>query len=151
MKLTQTNLMALAILVGSLLVAGAYYAKPSLTNDQLNNVVVTQSFESITPAQFADRIEKGVTVIDIRTQEEITDGKVVDSALEMDYYNADFPKQLAALDKDGEYLIYCRSGNRSAETLKLMKSLGFTNVSDLKGGKNAWESSGRKLVMPAKS
>ncbi|MBX9136452.1 rhodanese-like domain-containing protein [uncultured Clostridium sp.] len=36
-------------------------------------------------------------------------------------------------DKDSQILVYCRSGLRSAEASKIIKSLGYNNIYDFGG------------------
>ena len=50
------------------------------------------------------------------------------------------------LSKDGEYALYCRSGNRSATALATMKDLGFTHAYHLGGGIGAWTAAGGEVV-----
>lgn len=45
-------------------------------------------------------------------------------------------------DKDAPLFIYCRSGRMSAEATPDLQRLGYTNIIDLKGGMQAWESAG---------
>ena len=84
------------------------------------------------------KTEEDLVVIDIRTPEEISEGKIQTSALEIDYYDDDFREQLNELSKDSKYLIYCRSGKRGAKALKIMGEEGFTDVRNLLGGYNGW-------------
>jgi rhodanese-related sulfurtransferase len=49
------------------------------------------------------------------------------------------------LDKNVSYLVYCRSGGRSAEAVKQMKQSGFNNIIELKGGITNWETEGYEL------
>ena len=65
-------------------------------------------------------------------------GIVENKQLVLDFYEADFGEQLAALDRGVPYVIYCRSGNRSGETREMMIELGFTDVANVAGGINAW-------------
>ena len=51
----------------------------------------------------------------------------------LDFYRDDFADRLAELDRDARYLLYCRSGNRSAETRSLMEDLGFADVRNIEG------------------
>jgi rhodanese-related sulfurtransferase len=44
---------------------------------------------------------------------------------------------LGKLDKDKEYFVFCRSGNRSGSACKLMADQGF-KVYNLAGGVGAW-------------
>src|ERR1035437_356440 len=48
--------------------------------------------------------------------------------------------------KEAKILVYCRSGAESAQAAQTLVSLGYTNVWNLDGGMNAWQSSGRTLV-----
>lgn len=90
---------------------------------------------------FAQLIESDeYIVIDVRTPEEIAEGKIIDRADEIDFYDEDFRDQIAELDRDQKYLLYCRSGNRSGKTLQLMQELGFENAQHLDGGITAWRS-----------
>ena len=84
-------------------------------------------------------------VIDVRTPEEYASG-YIDTAVNIDYYTADFREQLAALDKDKTYLIYCRTGRRSAGARDIMAELGFREVYNMSGGIVAWEAEGRPVV-----
>jgi len=79
------------------------------------------------------------TLIDIRTPEETAQGKIQSSAIEIDFYADDFQNKLSSLDRTGKYLIYCRSGNRTGQTLKIMQDLGFETAYDLDGGINVWD------------
>jgi phage shock protein E len=49
-------------------------------------------------------------------------------------------------DKSSKILVYCRSGVESAQAAQTLLNLGYTNVWNLDGGMNAWQSSGRTLV-----
>ena len=39
-------------------------------------------------------------------------------------------------------IVYCRSGARAALAALTLKTLGFENVANLKGGFNAWKEAG---------
>ncbi len=43
--------------------------------------------------------------------------------------------------------IYCRSGNMSAQAAIDLHRLGYTDITELKGGYNAWKATGRTLVL----
>lgn len=84
-------------------------------------------------------------LLDVRTQREFDNGHFP-KAIVLDYYAKDFRTKLAELDRSKKYLLYCRSGNRSGQTLRLMSQMGFTYAVDLNGGIVSWLSSGKKLV-----
>lgn len=103
--------------------------------------------ETVDAARFAEVVNDGsdrLVILDVRTPEEFAAAHIP-GAINLDYYRASFPSDLAALDRDAEYAVYCRSGNRSGETLLLMEELGFTNVSHLGGGVIDWYESGFPL------
>ncbi len=88
-----------------------------------------------------------LVVLDVRTPEEFAAGHL-DGAIMVDFYADDFADQLADLDPDGRYLLYCRSGNRSGQTRALMAELGFTDVADVDGGIVAWLDEGQPIIVP---
>jgi rhodanese-related sulfurtransferase len=42
------------------------------------------------------------------------------------------------LSNDKEVIVICQSGMRSGQASKLLKKLGYTKVTNVKGGMNAW-------------
>lgn len=78
-----------------------------------------------------------LVILDVRTQEEFNDGHL-EGAIMIDFYGDDFTEQLAQLDPEVPYLLYCRSGNRSGQTTSIMRDLGFLDVADIDGGIVAW-------------
>lgn len=86
-----------------------------------------------------------LVVLDVRTPDEFNAGHL-EGATMIDFYEADFAAQIAELDRDVPYLLYCRSGNRSGSAADLMQDLGFTNVIDIDGGITAWAGAGEPIV-----
>ena len=104
----------------------------------------TQTIELVSPAKAAEVIAEqpdGLVVLDIRTPEEFNEARLAD-AIMVDYYAPDFADQLDRLDKDVPYVLYCRTGNRSSDAVKTMKSLGFTEVYEIDGGIVNWYEQG---------
>jgi phage shock protein E len=99
----------------------------------------------VTPAESARLADDGVTVIDIRTPEEFAAGHLADATL-IDFYEADFADRIAELPTDEPYLVYCRSGNRSAQATRLMDELGFEQVYEMDGGIVAYAEAGLPLA-----
>jgi rhodanese-related sulfurtransferase len=86
-----------------------------------------------------------LVILDVRTPEEFAEARL-DGSVMLDFYEADFQTQLAELDPDVPYLLYCRSGNRSGQTAAMMKELGFTDVADVDGGIGAWADAGLPTI-----
>ncbi len=89
---------------------------------------------------------EGLVVLDVRTPEEYAGGRLPEAQL-LDFYRTDFADRLAELPKDVPYLLYCRSGNRSGQTIELMEQMGFTNVADVDGGISSWLDNGHPFVV----
>lgn len=103
----------------------------------------------VSPADAAAVIAAGsnVVVLDIRTPQEFNEG-IIEGAINIDFYESSFAATLDTLDKDAEYVVYCRSGNRSSQARKTFESLGFTNVTEIEGGIVDWYASGLPVVAP---
>ncbi len=86
-----------------------------------------------------DRLRGGgdYLVIDVRTPEEFDAGHIP-GAMDIDVKAMDFNRRIDSLDKDKNYLVYCRSGNRSSKALQMMKEAGFKNAHNVEGGYLAW-------------
>ena len=91
--------------------------------------------------QILDRPPPGLVVLDVRTQDEFEAGSLPGATL-VDFYGDDFVRRIEDLDREVPYLVYCRSGGRSAKTAQLMGQLGFRDVTDVEGGMLAWVDAG---------
>ena len=76
-------------------------------------------------------------LIDVRTPAEYAEGHI-EGSLMIDYKDDTFKSEIEKLDKDATYLIYCRSGGRSAKASDYMISQGFKDVTNMKGGYLDW-------------
>lgn len=98
------------------------------------------------PKDFLQKLENSNSIlIDVRTPEEFETGHIK-NAIDLDYRNASFSDKIRKLDPSKTYMIYCRSGKRSASTVDSLKNLGFTHLYDLKGGINAWKTENLPVV-----
>jgi rhodanese-related sulfurtransferase len=71
-------------------------------------------------------------IIDVRTPEEFATQHVV-GAVNIDVDGADFSSQIAELDPDQRYLVYCHSGNRSEQAASQMEAAGIKDIADAGG------------------
>ena len=92
--------------------------------------------------EFKAVIENGEgQLIDIRTPREYQMGHIP-GASTIDFYSSSYSSELAKLDKSKPIYIYCRSGSRTSKSVALLKSLGFTEIVNLKHGLIDWQRSG---------
>jgi phage shock protein E len=89
--------------------------------------------------------QSGVTIVDVRTPEEYAAGHV-DGAINLNVEGSTFGTDIAALDKNGTYAVYCHSGRRSALAADQMSQAGFTKVVNLKGGIADLQAAGASVV-----
>jgi rhodanese-related sulfurtransferase len=118
--------------ITSLLLAGC-----STTTTGATNMNVSEFSKKIT--------ESGVVILDVRTPGEFAEG-YIEGAQNIDFQSGNFENEIAALDKNVTYAIYCRSGNRSGQAAKIMHDAGFHDVYNLDGGVIDWTSEGMLLV-----
>jgi len=78
-------------------------------------------------------------ILDVRTEEEIEEGRIPNSANIDFYLGQGFLDALEELDKSKNYYVYCRSGNRSGQACAIMNSVGIENAYNLEGGFMNWE------------
>lgn len=108
--------------------------------------VDTPIFRNVTVAQ-ADSLIKANTgvrcfaLLDVRTQSEYDQGHIA-GAVKYDFNSGEFQSILDILDRHTAYLVYCRSGGRSAKAATLMRDRGFTAVYNMLGGFNDWTAAG---------
>jgi phage shock protein E len=69
-------------------------------------------------------LEAGATVIDVRTPDEYAAGHV-DGAKMVNIQDPTFAAEIAELDPEVTYVVYCRSGNRSATAAEEMRAIGL--------------------------
>ncbi|WP_200808996.1 rhodanese-like domain-containing protein [Demequina sp. NBRC 110051] len=95
------------------------------------------------PAESIELTEDSV-VVDVRTPAEYAGGHL-DGAVNLDLQSATFAADVAALDEDAEYVVYCQSGNRSGQATPVFEDAGLTVV-DAGGIADAAESTGLDVV-----
>lgn len=71
-------------------------------------------------------------VIDVRTPEEFAEGHLAGAEL-IDIQAADFGDRIAELDPEVTYVVYCRTGNRSAYAVRAMADIGIGSLYDAGG------------------
>lgn len=116
-----------AIVIGSLsvgLLILAIYIKNRGNNSHLR----------IDPQEAKRRLdkEKGIVLLDVRSQEEYIDSHIPKSiSIPLSVLRQEASEKLP--DKQITIFTYCRSGNRSRAAVKILLKQGYTNVFDLGG------------------
>lgn len=90
-------------------------------------------------AEEAKRImdeETGYIILDVRTEQEYSEGHIPGAVLLPDYEVSERAEELLP-DKEQLILVYCRSGNRSRGASAALAKLGYTNVVEF-GGIRSW-------------
>ena len=120
-------------------------ASPSLPAGvkPLNNQLVTATQAKALIAE--NQGSADFVIVDVRTPEEYASGHLA-NAINIDLEDKSFDSNIATLDKNKKYLVYCRSGRRSAEAAGKMVDIGIYNVYDLSGGITQWTAEGNPVV-----
>ena len=83
-------------------------------------------------------------LIDVRTAQEFSKGHL-EGALNWDWTNGDFKSHIAELDTAQPVFIYCLSGGRSAGAMNMLRSNGFRQVYEMRGGIMKWNAANLPL------
>jgi phage shock protein E len=95
--------------------------------------------QSINPAQYQEQFEgKSHLLIDVRTPEEFAGGYIPGA---VNIPLQELSSRLSEVPKDQPIVVYCRSGNRSAQAVDLLTEAGYTGLYDL-GGIIDWGAAG---------
>lgn len=106
----------------------------------------SSSVQAVSPQDWlAKSQQQGVVIVDVRTPGEYAQSHV-DGAINIDVEGGAFDQQIAKLDKNATYVVYCHSGRRSGLATDAMAKAGFTNVVNLQGGIADLQSAGASIV-----
>lgn len=78
-----------------------------------------------------------ITVIDVRTEEEVAEG-MIPGAKHINIFNPDFADKIGEFDRSKTYAMVCRSGARSGQACMHMMGMGFEKIYNVEGGMMAW-------------
>lgn len=102
---------------------------------------MTKKMKELTQEEWREKLaqDENAVILDVRTEQEIEEG-YIPGAKKIDFYKGqEFIDELEKLDKDKNYYVYCRSGNRSGQACAIMDQKGFRNSYNLAGGFSQWE------------
>jgi rhodanese-related sulfurtransferase len=140
-------LILFSLLVGSSLaingcdyITGEAVKIPALTQPQVvKNITPEEANTMIMISSFP------IHIIDVRTPEEYNGGHI-ENAVNVNYNSGNFSDEISRFDKDRTYIIYCRTGARSAGARDIMKELGFQKIYNMDGGITDWIAKGLPVV-----
>lgn len=122
----KRNLSWLWISLGALLVA--------LVGILILSSKATPSFE-ITPAHAYAKYQQGTFFLDVRSQDEWNQFHISGSTLiPLDQLQ----NRLSELPGNEDIVVVCRSGRRSQSGVTILQQAGFSRISSLSGGLQAW-------------
>lgn len=98
----------------------------------------TKAYKNLNGKEFKEEFKASnkPVLIDVRTPGEFASGTIAGSKT-IDMMSPLFKDAIGKLDKDKDYYVFCRSGNRSAQACNIMAKEGF-KVANLKGGIGEW-------------
>lgn len=76
--------------------------------------------------------DKDKVFVDVRTPAEYKGRNI------RQFKNIPLGSDFSKLPKDKEIIVICQSGMRSSQACKQLKKLGYTNVTNIRGGMSAW-------------
>jgi len=97
----------------------------------------TVSDWEITPVELKKKLDAGETpfILDVREPNEYQINRIPGSTL---IPLGELPRRYQELPRDREIVAQCKMGGRSAKAMDFLKTVGFTNVKNLKGGILEW-------------
>ncbi|PRY04991.1 rhodanese-related sulfurtransferase [Pontibacter ummariensis] len=97
-----------------------------------------KNYENLDGKTFKSKFQNSpkAELLDVRTAGEFSAG-TIKGAKNLDVTSSQFQSALKTLDKDKEYYVFCRSGNRSGSACQMLSDQGF-KAYNLSGGVGAW-------------
>jgi phage shock protein E len=97
--------------------------------------------QDLSPAAYQNQFISSNTahfLLDVRTPEEFASGHIHGAVnIPVDSLES----RLSEVPTDQSVVVYCRSGNRSAQASQILAQAGYTNIYDM-GGLNDWTAQG---------
>ena len=143
---TKKNLIFFIVVIIGMI---GIHAWQSMAENSTSKEQSGQIIENITPKEANALIQEQTDnsdfiILDVRTPKEFESARL-ENSVNLDFYSKSFRSKLEQLDKENIYLIYCRTGRRSAKTLQVMKELKFQHVYNMLDGVLRWHKEGLPL------
>jgi rhodanese-related sulfurtransferase len=112
---------------------------------QIHLPSTTISFGDVTVEEAKSLVESNVSliIVDVRTREEYDSGHIEGAIL---IPVSELEGRINELSKEEELLIYCRTGNRSSNSVNILKANGYTKIFHMNDGIIGWIQAGYPTV-----
>jgi glyoxylase-like metal-dependent hydrolase (beta-lactamase superfamily II)/rhodanese-related sulfurtransferase len=90
-----------------------------------------------------DGLRADAVLLDVREPEEYAYGHVPAA---VNLPQAELATRLAEVPRDRPVFVICESGMRSLRSTQFLRQMGYTDVTNVRGGTAAWRKSGRQVV-----
>lgn len=127
----------LLIFVLAILVSSACYCYLQLQGSSQGDLSIEQ-------AKILIESKPNLVIVDVRTPEEYATG-YIEGALNL-CAECDAQLLLDSLNPSDEILLYCRTGRRSANALRIQGDNSYEKVYNMVGGIEAWKNAGYPVV-----
>ncbi len=129
-----------------LIISSFLFTSCSSSNAQKETVIADEIDAIAAKAMIGDNSSnKDFVILDTRSVQEYEGGHLKNSVF-IDFSAPDVKDQVLKLDKNKTYLIYCHSGGRSGMIQDFMKTSGFKETHNMKGGIVSWRAEGFETV-----
>ena len=138
---TKRNLIWSWASLGALLVIATALLLSACTTGSTTNASppATAPAAGISPAQAYTKYQQGSFFLDVRTQAEWDQFHIKGSTL---IPLEDLQTRLNELPKNKDIVVICQAGPRSQSGAAILQQAGFTSISYVNGGYQAWMSAG---------
>lgn len=127
----KKNIIISFVVLLSLIISCSNSSSSSSSSQQQTNTAASYNNLTVDEVITLWKSNTNIILIDVRTPDEIKETGTIEGATNIDFKAADFKDNVSALDKSKEYIVFCRTGNRSGQASQIMADLGFTNVNNL--------------------
>lgn len=138
MKLTFRSMLGAALTAAMLTISACGAGAPNAADAPAQTQAQVQK---IAPAayqtQFGDSAQDHL-LVDVRTPEEFASGAIPGA---VNIPLQELEQHLDEIPTGSPVVVYCRSGNRSAQASAILRKAGYSRIYDL-GGIRAWQAAG---------
>ncbi len=124
------------VIVGVLFLSCSGRSVADIKQEAANvKTAITAQYRKISPELAKEMIdsEEPLIILDVRTEGEYNQGHIADALLLPNEKISKTVRPEELPDLEAVILVYCRSGNRSAQAARKLGALGYVNVYDFGG------------------